>query len=303
MKETQQKKGIKSLLYSKKIAPYVFIGPFIITFLVFFIYPVISTIVMSFQKVLPGQIEFIGLTNYKNLVNPTLWKAVKNSTLYTIFTLVLLIPIPMVLACFLNSKKMIGKDFFKSTLFIPALTSAVVAATIFRLIFGELPGSLMNRAISVIGMEPIKWLKVPSTAFASLLTIACWRWTGVNIMYFLSGLQNIPMEVNESADLDGATSWQKFRYITVPMLKPITVYVLTISIYGGMAMFTESYMLWSGNRSPNDLGLTIVGYLYRQGWEQNNMGFGSAVGILLLVFALTVNLLQLKIFGLFEEER
>lgn len=302
MNKTRSKKGIKSLLYSKKFAPYVFIAPFIVTFLVFFIYPVISTFVMSFQRVLPGQVEFIGLANYKQLKDPILLKGIKNSILYTIFTLALLIPFPMILACFLNSKHMRGKDFFKSTLFIPALTSAVVAATIFRLIFGELPGSLMNKIIGLFGMSPIKWLKLPTTSFAALLVIASWRWTGVNIMYFLSGLQNIPSEVNESADLDGASTWQKFRYITVPMLKPITIYVLTISIYGGMAMFTESYMIFSGNKSPNDMGLTIVGYLYRQGWEQNNMGFGSAVGILLLVVALSVNLSQLKVFGLFGKE-
>ncbi|WP_330389746.1 carbohydrate ABC transporter permease [Cellulosilyticum sp. I15G10I2] len=301
-KTVSPRKGIKAFLYSQTAAPYVFISPFIIIFIVFFIYPVISTITMSFQTVLPGKLEFIGFENYKNLLNPTFFKAIRNSMMYTVLTLALLIPIPMILACFLNSKNMIGRNFFRSTLFIPALTSAVVATTIFRLIFGELPGSLMNQIIGVFGFTPIKWLKMQTTSFAALLILACWRWTGVNILYFLSGLQNIPQEVNESASLDGATTIQKFLYITMPMLRPITIYVLTISIYAGMAMFTESYMLFGSNKSPNDMGLTIIGYLYRQGWEQNNIGFGCAIGIVLLLFALVLNFAQLKIFGLFRKE-
>jgi arabinosaccharide transport system permease protein len=120
-------------------------------------------------------------------------------------------------------------------------------------------------------------------------------------MYFLSGLQNIPNELYESADIDGANTLEKFMKITVPLLKPMTVYVLTISIYGGMAMFTESYMLWSGNRSPNDIGLTIVGYLYRMGWEQNNMGLGSAIGVLLLVVTMIINMIQLNFFGIYKK--
>lgn len=95
----------------------------------------------------------------------------------------------------------------------------------------------------------------------------------------------------------------KFTKITFPMLKPMTIYVLTISIYGGMSMFTESYMLWSGNRSPQDIGLTIVGFLYRSGWEQNTMGLGSAVGIVLLIFTLIVNMIQLNFFGIFKRRK
>ena len=302
IKISKSKKGFKSFLYSQTIAPYVFISPFIIVFVVFFIYPAISTAIMSFQTVLPGQVEFIGFENYKNLLNPTFFKAIKNSMVYTVLTIALLIPVPMILACFLNSNKMIGKNFFRSTLFIPALTSAVVAATVFRLIFGELPGALMNQIIGVFGFEPVRWLKMQSTSFGTLVFLACWKWTGVNVLYFLSGLQNIPQEVNESASLDGATIFQRFMHITMPMLRPITIYVLTISIYGGMAMFTESYMIFGSNKSPNDMGLTIIGYLYRQGWEQNNIGFGSAIGIVLLIFALLLNFSQLKIFGLFKKE-
>jgi arabinosaccharide transport system permease protein len=106
----------------------------------------------------------------------------------------------------------------------------------------------------------------------------------------------------ESAEIDGANAWQKFRHISVPLVKPTIIYVLTISIYGGLAMFTESYMLWAGNNSPRNIGLTIVGYLYRQGWEQNRMGFASAVGLVLLVFASIINFIQLRLTGVLGKE-
>ena len=288
-------KRIKQFGYSKKAAPYLFILPFMLSFLIFFLYPVISIVQMSFQSVLPGMVEYIGMENYKNLLNPTFFKAVKNSLAYTLITLAILIPVPMILACMINSRKMVGKTFFKSALFVPTLTSVVVAGIIFRLLFAESDGALMNQSIGVFGKSPVKWLRNGTTGFMVLIFLAFWRWVGINLLYFLSGLQSIPEEIYESADLDGVNTWQKFRYITVPMLRPITTYVLTISIYGGLAMFTESYMLWAGNSSPNDMGLTIVGYLYRAGWEQNNMGFGSSIGVFLLIVTLAFNAVQMYI--------
>ncbi len=161
----------------------------------------------------------------------------------------------------------------------------------------------MNQVLALFGSKPVKWLRNPDLAMIPLLTLATWRWTGVNILYFLAGLQNISPDLYEAADIDGASPWQVFTRIVVPMLKPTTIYVITISIYGGMAMFTESYMLWSGNRSPNNIGTTIVGYLYRKGFEENNMGYGSTIGIVLLLIVLVVNVLQLIANGFFRKEK
>lgn len=197
---------------------------------------------------------------------------------------------------------MMGRGFFKASLFLPVVTSVVVAGTIFRLMFGEVEGSLMNSLRALLGLSPIKWLKVRQTGFAAMVLMACWRWTGVNMLYYLSGLKGIPPEMYESADIDGANVWQKFWLISVPLVKPTIIYVLTISIYGGLAMFTESYMLWAGNSSPKNIGLTIVGYLYRQGWEQNRMGYASAVGLVLLAVAMLINLGQLRLTGVLGKE-
>ena len=148
----------------------------------------------------------------------------------------------------------------------------------------------------------VRWLREDLTGLAALLLLALWRWTGVNTMYFLAGIQAIPSDYYEAAALDGANKVQRFRHVTVPGLKPTIVYVTTISVYGGLAMFLESFMLYAGNASPNNQGLTIVGYLYRKGIQENDLGFASAVGVVLLVLVLTINLTQLIATGTLKRE-
>lgn len=287
---------------SQQIAPYLFVAPFIISFILFFSYPLFQAFLMSFQKVLPEQVTFVGLDNFKRLNNPSFYKALYNNFRYTVYTILILIPIPLVLAVFLNSKIMRFKNLFRSALFIPALTSVAVAGIIFRLIFSELDGALMNTIVQWFGFESQKWLYHSSTGMFALVMIAAWRWMGINILYFLSALQNIPPELYEAADIDGAGWFNKFFRVTIPMLRPITIYVLTISIYGGFAMFTESYMLWGSRGSPQDIGLTMVGYIYQQGFQYFDLGFGSAIGLVLLFITLGVSLIQLRFMGLFGKE-
>ncbi len=303
-KNRQKRLGLPSLFYSQKAAPYIFIAPFLLMFAIFYLYPVISSIIMSFQNVVPGHTEFVGLRNYQQLASSDFSHAVTNSVIYTAITCLVLVPLPMVFAVMLNSKKMVGKSLFRSILFLPALVSIVVGGLTFRLIFGEMPTALLNSILSGFGISATKWLGGPAiwTTFFALLVLCCWRWMGVNIMYYISGLQSIADELYEAAEIDGANAWQRFRYLIVPLLKPTAIYVLTISIYGGLAMFLESYMLFNGNRSPGGAGLTIVGYLYRVGWEQANIGFGSAVGLCLLAVTLVINVIQLKAFGFFRKE-
>lgn len=293
---------LRRILYSQKIAPYVFILPFILCFLIFFLYPFINTLVMSFQRVSGDNTKWVALDNYKLLLNPIFRKSVLNSLFYMIASCLLVVPIPMVLAAMLNSKYVKCKGLVRGALFIPALTSVVVAGTIFRLMFGELENSFMNQVIGIFGQEPIVWLRQPTTVWIAMLALCMWRWTGVNMVYYLAGLQQIDNELYEAADIDGADGLQKFRYITVPLLRPTRTYVLTISIYGGLAMFTESFILFNGNQSPNNVGTTIVGYLYRMGWEQNNIGLASAVGVTLLIMVVTLNVIQLAYRGMFRKE-
>ncbi len=300
----EKKHGIvHRFMYSQKVAPYVFVCPFILSFCVFWIYPFCSTIIYSFQDIKPTGADWVWLKNYTKLLKDTVFHtAVGNSFLYMVLTLVLLIPFPMLFAVLLDSHLVKAKGVWKAILYAPALTSVVISGTLFRMMFTELPTGQMNKILTAFGHEPISWLKMKPTAYFALLILACWRWTGVNMLYFLSGLKGIDASLYESADIDGASPWQKFRYVTIPLLKPTWVYVLTISVYAGLAMFLESFMLWAGNGSPKNIGLTIVGYLYRRGIEKMQLGYASAVGLVLLVIAMIINIAQLIATGTFKKE-
>ncbi|MFD6448486.1 carbohydrate ABC transporter permease [Promicromonospora sp. NPDC060204] len=296
---------MKQLLYSKRLAPYLFILPFLVTLAVFWVVPLGRSFVMSTQEVLYGQATFIGLDNYERLWQDRIfWQALFNSLRYMVLTLVLLIPIPLALAALINSN--IGsariKGFFKASMFVPALTSVVVAGIVFRLIFAESDTAIMNQVAELFGFGPVRWLRGDVTGLAALLAIALWRWTGVNMMYFLAGMQAIPTEYYEAASIDGASRFRQFLHITIPNLRPTIVYVVTISVYGGLAMFLESFMLYAGNNSPNNQGLTVVGYLYRKGIEENDLGFASAVGVVLLVIVMAINISYLVASGTFKKE-
>lgn len=294
---------IKKFFYSQKAAPYVFVAPFILSFLFFWIYPLGSTITMSFQDIGPAITEWVGLKNYTKLFkDPNFRIAILNSMEYTVLTLALLIPFPMLYAVLMDSRLVKAKGFWKACLYVPALTSVVISGTLFRLMFSEYPGSQMNVITAALGLGTFKWLKAKATGLMALLVVCCWRWTGVNMLYFISGLKGIDTALYESAEIDGCNSWQKFRYITIPLIKPTTVYVLTISVYAGLSMFMESFMLWAGPVSPDNIGLTIVGYLYNRGITRNELGYGSAIGLVLLMIALFINVIQLIMNGTFKKE-
>jgi arabinosaccharide transport system permease protein len=296
------RRSLRALLYSSRIAPYVFVLPFVLSFLVFFLYPTISTFQMSFQRILGiHDVTYIGMDNYRRLANAHFFNAVLTNTLYTLFTISLLIPLPLFYAVLLNSRMLPGRNAFRSMIFLPSLVSVIVAGVAFRLLFGDSEYTFANMLLIRLGLPPQRWPLTYTTGMFIMVALATWRWSGVNMVYFLSGLQSIPQELYESAEIDGANALQKFRSITLPLLRPIIVYLLTISIYAGYAMFGESYVFWNESL-PGDIGLTMVRYIYQEAFQRNDMGFGSAIGITLLALVFTVNLIQLRFFGLFRRE-
>lgn len=298
------KKKSSGFLYSQKVAPYVFVLPFVICFVIFWIYPLISAFIMSAEKIEAVKTTFVGMANYKKLLTDKVFHtAMLNSLEYTAFTCALLIPFPLLYAVLMDSRLIKAKGLWKALMYVPALTSVVISGTLFRLMFTEYRTGQMNVILAFFGLPAFKWLKVKWTSEIALLVLCCWRWTGVNMLYFLSGLNAIDTSLYEAAKIDGANSRQLFRHITLPLIKPTTIYVLTISIYAGLAMFLESFMLWSGNDSPRNIGLTIVGYLYKRGIQKNDMGYACAVGVVLMVMALIINFIQLGLNGTLREAK
>lgn len=284
---------------SKKVVPYIFVSPFIFSFLVLTVYPAIRGIIMSFQSVLPGQVEFIGLENYGRIFNPVFYKALMNTSIYVALTVTILTILPIILAVILDSKFIKLKILFRSSLFMPALASTIVAGMIFRLMFGETDTAAANQVLNWLGMSSVDWKFNAWSGMFLMVMLSVWRWVGVNMLYFLAGLQNVPDELYEAAEIDGASILQKFWFVTLPFLKPVTIFVVTISIINGFRMFEESFVFWETG-SPGNIGLTVVGYIYQQGIQQNNMGFGAAIGVILMLIIFVISIIQLILTGAFK---
>lgn len=289
-------------LTNPKVVPYIFVAPFVIYFLLVYLYPTIATIMMSFQRIEgPTQVEWIGFKNYERLFSRNYIQALQTTARYAFWDVVVLTSIPLLVAVLLHSTFVKFSSFFKSLFFIPALTSIIVAGIVFRLAFGTLPTAPANRLIGLFGKAPKDWLMYADTGNMVLIILTLWRWMGVNIIYYLSGIQAIPTDLYEAAEIDGAGSVSKFLHVTLPGIKPVLIYVITITVLGGFSMFTESVALWQQN-NPGGVGRTIVGYMYLMGFYKNNMGLASAVGLTLLVLVLGVNLIQLVLMGFFRKE-
>ena len=295
-------KGAAAFFTIRKVVPYVFVAPFVIYFLLIYLYPTISTILMSFQRIDgPTTSTWIGLKNYEKLFSRNFIQALETSARYAFWDVIVLTSVPLLFAVLLHSAFVKGSAFFKSLFFIPALTSIVVAGIVFRLAFGTQDTAPVNAMMIALGGEPRKWLMFADSGNFVLIVLTLWRWMGVNIIYYLSGIQAIPNDLYEAAEIDGANPIQKFFKVTLPGIRPVLIYVITITVLGGFAMFTESVALWAQN-NPGGVGRTIVGYLYQVGISKANMGMASAVGLTLLVLVLGVNLIQLVLMGFFRKE-
>lgn len=304
MQQVSQKKpqGAVAFLTNRKVVPYVFVAPFVLYFLLVYLYPTISTILMSFQRIDgPTSSTWIGLSNYQKLFSRNFIQSLETSGRYAFWDVVVLTAVPLFFAVLLHSGLVKGAAFFKSLFFIPALTSIIVAGIVFRLAFGTQDTAPVNAMVIALGGEPRKWLMFADTGNLALIVLTLWRWMGVNIIYYLSGIQAIPTDLYEAAEIDGANPIQKFFNVTLPGIKPVLIYVITITVLGGFAMFTESVALWAQNY-PGGVGRTIVGYLYMVGINKANMGMASAVGLTLLALVLGVNLIQLLLMGFFKKE-
>lgn len=288
-----------------KKAPYLFTLPFIISFVLFFLYPVIFMFVMSFQKIESlNSWSFVGFDNYRRLPSDINIKpAVANSILFTIGILIVNVTLGVLIAVGLNNKKTLFRNAFRSAIYLPALTSIVVAGIFFRLFFAGGDDTPLNKLMTILHLPTREWLYDTQLAgIFALVVTATWRWLGTNTLYFLCGLQSIPDELFETAEIDGANSFQKFWNIIIPGLKPILIFVSTTMVYGGLRMFGESYVLWPRGTTPGGIGVTIVLYIYKTAFTSFDFGYASAISVLLFIFLIILNMLFIKFLGIGKQE-
>jgi arabinosaccharide transport system permease protein len=294
---------INAIIHNKKLVPFIFLIPFMSVFLIFKVYPVIHAFIMSFQNFQGvNSQEWVGLTNYQNVFNLVRFnQALINTTVYTIGTLLILIPLPLVLAVLLDSGRVVQSTVFRTLIFLPALTSLVVAGTVFRLILAQ-DGFLNVFLNSTFGIPKLRWLETANLALPSLILVAAWRWTGINILYFNAGLVNIPRELYEAAAIDGANPFQMFWRITLPLLRPTTLFVVVLSIIGGYQVFVEPFILYLGGSGPGDGGLTMALLIYRTAFTSFSFGTAAAMGVILAAIIFFFSLIQFRFFGVFSRE-
>ena len=288
-----------------KLAPYLFISPFFLGYAVFFVYPVLRSLYLSFfeQQGVRSQPRFVGFENYLQLLSDGLFlKALLNTTYYAAGSVFVIVPAALGLALLLTARGLRGREFFRLFFFAPYFTSGVVIAIIFSIVFSRDYGLINNYLLAPLGLPKVEWLRNPVAIMPAIILVGLWHYLGVNALYFLVGLQNIPPELKEAAVIDGAGSWQLFRYVTSPLLRPILIFVVTIAIIGSYNLFAEPAVLLGAEGGPNNAGLFMTMYLYLVGFRFLDFGYASAIGYALALIIIALTLLQLRLMGVFREE-
>lgn len=280
-------------------APYFFITPFVVLFVVFTIYPLCYSVVLAFQQTYgPSTAAFVGFDNFVFLFGDELfWKAVRNTFYFAAGSVFLQLPCALGLAILMNRPDLKGRSFFRLIFFSPSLVGLVFVGVIFALIFEKRTG-LLNVILfrfTFGWFDPdFPWLQ--EYAMPALILAALWMYTGFNMIYFLAALQNVSRDLVEAAMVDGATAWDRFVHVTLPAIRPVAVFVLLLSLIGSFQLFELPYLLLGGGGQDNQ-GLTIVMYLYQTGFITNDLGLASAIGWLLamlLGFFALVNFFVIK---------
>jgi multiple sugar transport system permease protein len=274
-----------------------FISPWIIGFLVFTLYPMAYSLYISFtEHHIRAPSEWIGLTNYADMLqDERLWKALLNTIYMVVIAVPLNIMCAFLLAVLLNLK-LRGQSIYRVVYFLPAIVP-VVATTILWLWIFNTNNGLLNTLLGTIGIKGPAWLSDPTWSKPALILLGLWG-MGTTIVIYLSGLQDVPKSLLESAELDGANWWQRLRHVTVPMVSPITLFVLILGVIGMFQYFTEAYIFaQSGGRSmgaPLDSTLFYSVYLYEMAFVRLKFGYASAMAWLLFVIIMICTVVLLK---------
>ncbi|MBW4661812.1 MAG: sugar ABC transporter permease [Drouetiella hepatica Uher 2000/2452] len=264
----------------------------------FTIAPILFAIFLSFQKVkLLGGIEyeFVGLRNFARLAaDDRLWIALKNTAEYVAIVVPAQTVLALALAATLNAG-IKGQNIWRILFFLPTITSSAVLTLIFMWIYNA--DGLLNQALALVGLPTYNWLSDPNVALKGIMIMNIWSTAPFFMVIYLAALQDIPRSLYESAEIDGANSWQQFRYITLPQLRPVTFFVVAMGVIGTFQLFDQSYIFSGGSGGPNNATLTVVLLIYQSVFRDLQLGYAAAIAFLLAIVIITVTLIQQHIFG------
>lgn len=277
------------------LTAYGFIAPAMFFFIVFLFIPLIAAIYLSFTSYdLVTAPEWIGLENYQNLFqDPLFWRGLRNSFIYLIVTPILIV-LSIGLAIVVN-RKLMGIPIFRTVYYIPAVTSVVAVGMIFEFVFAE-PSGLINGLLLSLGLieRPINFLTHPDSTLISIMLVTIWRGIGFYMVIFLAALQAVPEELYEAAAIDGANRFQRHLYVTVPGIRPAIIFVAVISSISALKVFEEIWVMTDGSGGLLDSALTLMFYLYRQGFINLELGYASAIAVVFTIVTLIFSIANLR---------
>jgi len=280
-------------------AGWCFVAPALIVIGVFFVLPVIAALLLSFTDfdlyALADlrNLRVVGLRNYVRLLEtPLFWQALGNTLYFVVVGVPLSIGASLATALLVNSPLARLKAVFRTALFMPVVTTLVAVAVIWRYLLSTRYG-MINYALGRFGIGPIDWLGDPHWAMPAIILFAVWKSFGYNMVILLAGLQSIPADLYEAARVDGASASQRFRHVTLPMLAPILALVAILTIAGYFQLFGEPYVMTQGG--PLQSTVSVLYFMYEEGFKWWNLGSASAVAFLLFLFIFAVTALQVRV--------
>ena len=277
---------------NEEVAAWIFLTPALLFLGVFLLYPIAYLFYLSFTagSFTSSGVKWIGLRNYwRLLVTPDFWQVLVNTTYFTFATVIPSLVIPLGLAVLLN-RSISLRGILRSAYFLPSITSLVAAGLGFRWLF-QTEGAV-NGLLNIFGFTPIPWLSSTVWAMPVLILLSVWKQIGFNMVVFLAGLQAIPISRYEAAELDGANSWQQFRYITLPGLRPTIVFAAITTAIFTLRSFEQVYVITGGG--PLNSTNLLVYYIYQEAFGQFDFGYAAAAATILLAIALLLVYLQLQ---------
>jgi len=291
----------RSRLYYRWYVPYLFLLPGLLFYVVWTVYPLAYQLYISFfnWKIMPGQVsQFIGLSNYqKAFADPIFWMTLRNTVIYALVTVAGQMILGLAIAVMVH-RVVIGKRVFRAIYYLPVVTSWVVVSFLFQYLFSASASGLVNfilhDVLHVIA-KPISWMANANTAWIVIDALGIWKGVGWAMVIFLAALQGIPVELYEAAAIDGAGEWKQLRYLTLPLIRRTTVFVLVALMIGGFQVFISVLLITGG--APLHRTDVALSYMFNQAFGQLNFGYGAALSYILAVIIVLVSFMQMRLFN------
>lgn len=287
-----KRKGL-NMEQKRNLTGWAFLLPAALLIFVFCFYPMVQALILSFQKGTGSAVQSAGFANYARILkDATFQQCLFNTIFYFVIQVPIMLILALILAQLLNSPDIKGKGIYRTMIFLPCATSLVSYSMIFKSLFAN--DGLVNRVLSTVGIPTVDWFQNAWAARWVIVIALVWRWTGYNMVFYLAGLQNIDYSIYEAARIDGASPFQQFVHLTIPLLKPTILLTAIMSTSGTLQLFDESVNLTAGG--PGKATMTLTHYIYNISFvETPKFNYAAALSVFILVVVAVLSAIQMKV--------